>query len=147
MIKQNIVFVENRAGSLREVTKLLAEKKVDIYGFACFDAPEFAVFRMVCSDADRAAQILSESGYMNRTTEVIVVDLKDEVGSLDGLLSVIEESNVNLNYIYTSFHRMDQIPVVIICSEANMETECVLKNNGFRILDTVEALGKQTGGN
>lgn len=142
MVKQNIVFVENRSGSLREVTKLLADYQVDIYGFACFDAPEFAVFRMVCSDADYASRVLTENGYMNRLTPVIVVDLKDEVGTLDGLLEVIHDSNVNLNYIYTSFHRTDQIPVVIICSEANMETESVLRSKGFRVLDNVEELGR-----
>ncbi len=142
MVKQNIVFVENRSGSLREVTKLLADNQVDIYGFACFDAPEFAVFRMVCSDAEKASRILSENSYMNRLTDVIVVDLQDAVGTLDELLSVIHDSNVNLNYIYTSFHRVDQIPVVIICSEANMETESVLQNRGFRVLDNVEKLKK-----
>ena len=142
MVKQNIVFVENRSGSLREVTKLLADNQVDIYGFACFDAPEFAVFRMVCSDAEKASRILSENSYMNRLTDVIVVDLQDAVGTLDELLSVIHDSNVNLNYIYTSFHRVDQIPVVIICSEANMETESVLQNRGFRVLENVEKLKK-----
>ena len=40
MIKQNIVFIENKAGSLQKVTGLLKEAGIDIYGFACFDAPE-----------------------------------------------------------------------------------------------------------
>ena len=44
MIEQNIVFIENKAGSLQKVTELLAEAGIDIYGFACFDAPEFALF-------------------------------------------------------------------------------------------------------
>ena len=39
MIKQNIIFVENKAGSLQKVAGLLAEAGIDIYGFACFDAP------------------------------------------------------------------------------------------------------------
>lgn len=39
MIKQNIVFIENKAGSLQKVTGLLKEAGIDIYGFACFDAP------------------------------------------------------------------------------------------------------------
>ena len=47
MVKQNIVFVENTPGSLQKVTKILAENQIDIYGFGCFDAPEFANFRMV----------------------------------------------------------------------------------------------------
>ena len=50
MIKQNIVFVENKAGSLKQVTNILAENNVNIFGFTCFDTPEFAIFRMV-SDA------------------------------------------------------------------------------------------------
>ena len=57
MIKQNIVFIENKAGSLQKVTGLLAEAGIDIYGFACFDAPEFALFRMVTNQADEAGKI------------------------------------------------------------------------------------------
>ena len=30
MIKQNIVFIENKAGSLQKVTELLAEAGIDI---------------------------------------------------------------------------------------------------------------------
>ena len=45
MIKQNVVFVENKAGSLKRVTGILADNGINIYGFACFDAPEFAIFR------------------------------------------------------------------------------------------------------
>ena len=51
MIKQNVVFVENKAGSLKRVTGTLADNGINIYGFACFDAPEFAIFRMICNDS------------------------------------------------------------------------------------------------
>ena len=61
MVKQNIVFVENTPGSLQKVTKILAENQIDIYGFGCFDAPEFANFRMVCDDPEKADQIMAEN--------------------------------------------------------------------------------------
>ena len=32
MIRQNIVFIENKAGSLQKVTELLKEAGIDIYG-------------------------------------------------------------------------------------------------------------------
>lgn len=140
MIKQNIVFVENRAGSLRKVTEILAKENIDIYGFACFDAPEFALFRMVSSGADKAAAALTESGFINRVTNVIAVDLKDEVGGLDEILSVVGESNISLDYIYTSFHRDSQTPVVILHSDEIFVTESVLKSNGFKVLDSVDEL-------
>ena len=138
MIKQNIIFVENRAGSLQKVTGLLAEKGIDIYGFACFDAPEFALFRMVTDQADEAEKILSENGYMNRTTEVIAVDLKDQVGGLNEVLKVLGECNVNLDYIYTSYHRGHRLPIMILQAEDVFVTENVLKNNGFRVLSSLE---------
>jgi hypothetical protein len=140
MMEQNIVFVENKAGSLKKVTKILAENAIDIYGFACFDTPEFAIFRMVCSDPHKAETVLSENGYMNRITNVIVVNIKDEVGTLDELLDVLAQSNVSLNYIYTSFHRQNLIPVVILHSEEISETESVLRGNGFSVLSHVDEL-------
>ena len=142
MIKQNIVFVENRAGSLRRVTEILAEEKIDIYGFACFDAPEFALFRMVCSDAARAEEVLTEQGFINRITDVIAVNVKDEVGGLDEILNVVGESNISLDYIYTSYHRSNQIPVVILHSDEIFLTEGILKNNGFQAVGSVQELLK-----
>ena len=137
MVKQNIVFVENKAGSLKRVTGMLADNDINIYGFACFDAPEFAIFRMICNDPDKA-----ESGYMNRITQAIVVDMKDQVGGLDELLKIMADSNVSLDYIYTSFHRKDLRPVVILHSEDIAVTESVLKNNGFKVFSTADELEK-----
>ena len=72
MVKQNIVFVENTPGSLQKVTKILAENQIDIYGFGCFDAPEFANFRMVCDDPEKADQIMAENGF----SQAILPDLR-----------------------------------------------------------------------
>ena len=140
MLRQNIVFVDNRVGSLNRVTSILIENEINIYGFACFDAPEFAVFRMICDDADKADSVLSENGYMCRITPAIAVNMADTPGSLDSLLAVLRESNVNLNYIYTSYHRTSMIPVVILFSEDLSVTEGILKNNGFKILYGLEEL-------
>ena len=142
MIKQNVVFVENKAGSLKRVTGIIADNGINIYGFACFDAPEFAIFRMICDNPDKAEMILNQRGYMNRITQAIVVDMKDQVGGLDELLKVAADSNVSLDYIYTSFHRKDLRPVVILHSEDIAVTESVLKNNGFKVFSTADELEK-----
>ncbi len=140
MLTQNIVFVENKPGSLEKVTRIISRSGINIYGFACFDAPEFALFRMVCDDPEKAGKVLTENGYMNRSTSVVVVDMKDETGSLDAFLQVVGESNINLDYIYTSYHRTSQIPVVIMQCEELLVTESILRSNGFKVLDRVEQL-------
>ena len=145
MVKQNIVFVENTPGSLQKVTRILAENQIDIYGFGCFDEPEFANFRMVCNNPEKADEIIAEQGYMTRITQAILVDLQDEIGGLDKLLSVMGDSNVNLHYIYTFFHRGLKVPVAIMHCEDLLVAESVLRNNGFRVLDRlVNPEGVQT---
>lgn len=138
MIRQNIVFIENKAGSLQKATGLLAEAGIDIFGFACFDAPEFALFRMVTDKAEEAEKILTENGYMNRLTDVIAIDIKDEVGGLNAVLKVLGECNVNLDYIYTSYHRGNSLPIMILQTDDLFVTENILSNNGFRVLSVLE---------
>ena len=121
----------------------LADRTADCYardvaffdGFGCFDAPEFANFRMVCDDPEKADQIMAENGYMTRITQAILVDLQDEIGGLDKLLSVMGDSNVNLHYIYTFFHRGLKVPVAIMHCEDLLVAESVLRNNGFKVLN------------
>ena len=103
MIKQNIVFVENKAGSLKRVTGLLANNNINIYGFACFDAPEFAIFRMICDNPDKAEIILNQSGYMNRITQAIVVDMKDQVGGLDELLKIMAKKGAPIKELIDAY--------------------------------------------
>ena len=107
----------------------------DSFFGGCFDAPEFANFRMVCDDPEKADQIMAENGYMTRITQAILVDLQDEIGGLDKLLSVMGDSNVNLHYIYTFFHRGLKVPVAIMHCEDLLVAESVLRNNGFKVLD------------
>ena len=142
MVRQNIIFVENRPGSLKKVTGLLKENNMTIYGYACFDAPEFAVFRMICQDPDKAERIMTEAGYMNRVTPVLVVDASDEAKGLDAILSVLSDRNVNLNYVYTSHYRGTLSPVVVVYSEDLSVTESILQSSGFKTLDGVEELGR-----
>ena len=47
MIKQNIVFIENKAGSLQKVTGLIKDAGIDIYRIASFDAPQIALISKV----------------------------------------------------------------------------------------------------
>ena len=84
---------------------------------------------------EKADKIMAENGYMTRITQAILVDLQDEIGGLDKLLSVMGDSNVNLHYIYTFFHRGLKVPVAIMHCEDLLVAESVLRNNGFKVLN------------
>ena len=63
---------------------------------------------------------------------------KIKVGGLNEVLKVLGDCNVNLDYIYTSYHRGNCLPIMIVQAEDVFVTENVLKNNGFRVLSSLE---------
>lgn len=142
MLKQNIVFVENKKGSLKRVTEILKENNVYVHGFACFDAPEYALFRMIADDAEKAEKILTENGYMNRISRVTAVKLDEMADGLDTILGVFDESNLNLDYVYIAYHKTSQIPAVIIHSEEMTVAEKILTHQGYHVLNDARELLK-----
>lgn len=137
MLKQLAVFVENQPGSLRKVTTALHEKKVSIYAFASFDTPEFGILRMVVDQPEVAKAQLTSKGFVTKICDVIAIELPDEQGGMDHLLGSLYDSNISINYTYSSFGRMSAIPAVILHSDDIFETEEVLRRKGFTCMTTL----------
>ena len=131
MLKQVAVFVENHPGSLRKVTTELHKEGISIYAFTSYDTPEFGILRMVVDDPLKAKEILTSKGFVNKICDVIAIQLNDEKGAMDKVLNSLMESNVNINYIYSSFGYEDQRSAVIVHTDDIFEAENILKNKGF----------------
>ena len=136
MLKQLAVFVENQSGSLRKVTMVLHGLDINIYAFASFDTPEFGILRMLVDQPEKAKDALTSQGFVTRVCDVIAVELPDEQGGMDSLLAALHESNISINYTYSSFGRMSQIPAVVIHTDEVYETENVLRSKGFACMDS-----------
>ena len=131
MVKQISIFTENRKGAMRSITRLLAERGIDIDAFVTNDSAEFGIVRMLVSDPDLASALLAEAGYQIKRTAVMAVEIPDEPGSLDRLLECIENANINIDYLYASFDRASAGPVIIIRADDMDELERFLKGKGF----------------
>ena len=134
MLKQVSIFAENKKGAMRELTGVLQEKQINIWGSVTNDSAEYGIIRMVVSDPDLAAKALKESGYLCRLTDVIGVELEDKVGNLNRLLYALEESNINVNYIYQSYNRDSAMPVMVFEAEDIWEVADCLSGKGFTVL-------------
>lgn len=86
MIRQISVFVENQPGSMMNVTNVLTEAHVNIRAISTFDTPEFGIMRLVVDDPVRAKESLTSKGFVNRVSDVIGAELKDEKGNLNQML-------------------------------------------------------------
>ena len=96
MLSQVSIFAENKKGRLQNITSLLQKENINIWGSITNDSAEYGIIRMVVSNPEHAEKVLAEAGYLCRLTEVLGVELDDEVGALNRLLISLEESNINV---------------------------------------------------
>jgi len=102
-ITQISVFLENARGTLREMTKLLAENGIDIMALSIADTSNFGIVRLIIREAciDNAINCLKNAGFMAKKNNVICVGIPNKSGALDNVLAIIEEADVSIEYIYS----------------------------------------------
>lgn len=139
MIKQLSVFVENRPGSLMNVTSALTDAHINIRAVASFDTPEFGILRLVVDQAEAAKEYLTSKGFVVRIHEVIGVELEDKKGNLNQMLSILAEGKVNINYIYSFVIRQGVAPVMVFNTDDVVRASGILAKAGVKIVEELES--------
>ena len=138
MIRQLSIFAENKKGAMHQITQVLADAQINMNTLVTNDSAEFGIIRMLVSDTDRAARALKEAGYMCHTDYVAAAEIGDECGSLNRLLNVISDGNINLDYLYVTYSGLSRRPVAILRSVDIMEVEEFLKAKGYKMLERLD---------
>lgn len=134
MLKQLSIFGENSRGTMQKITAILQQEEINIWGSVTNDSAEYGIIRMVVSDPERAMETLTGVGYLCRLTDVMGIEVEDEVGNLNKLLLALSDSNINVNYIYLSFNRASGKPVLVLHTEDIWEAEECIAAKGFSAL-------------
>jgi hypothetical protein len=101
VVKQLSVFIANEAGRVSEVTGLLGERGINIRGFSVSDTADYGILRLVVDRPDEALTALKDAGFTVREDDVICIDLPDRPGGLAGVLKIVSEAGVNIEYVYS----------------------------------------------
>ena len=102
-IHQISVFLENRAGQLAEITKLLAQEHVDIRAISIAETADYGLARMIVDDSYKASSILLQHGDILSMTPVWAVEVPDRPAGLSELLNVLADAHVDIEYMYSLF--------------------------------------------
>lgn len=100
-VKQLSVFIENKAGRVSEVTSILGDADVNIRGFSVSDTADFGILRIIVDKPEEAKAVLKERGFTVKESDVICVLLPDQPGGLAGILKIVAEAGVNVEYVYS----------------------------------------------
>ena len=99
-VDQLSIFLENRAGRLAEVTRILAESGVNIRALSLADTSDFGILRLIVSDFDKAKENLKAGGFTVGRTTVVAVKVTDKPGGLHNILDMLRDAKINVEYMY-----------------------------------------------
>ena len=96
------VFLVNKPGVLAQVTRALAEEKLNIIAMTLVDSQEHGVLRFVAENEAVAREVVRKLNLPMTETEVLVLELSNRPGALAGVAGLLGESHVNINYAYVT---------------------------------------------
>lgn len=134
-IKQISVFLENNAGRLAEVTKIIAAAKINIRAISIADTADFGILRFISNNPDDAMAVLTEAGFTARITDVLAVEIPDEPGSLAAVMDLFQKKGVNIEYLYASLEGAKDKAVVIFKVKDVEHGRKIVRENGLSVLE------------
>ena len=133
-IKQLTVFVPNRKGTIVAVTDILAKNDINLRALSIAETEDFGILRLIVNDEVAAEKILKEEGYLIKMTDVVGVKIGDAPGKLSEALRVLDQNEINMEYLYAFMSRTEKHAYVVIRVEDNEKAEKVLTDDGFHIV-------------
>ncbi|MDO5562654.1 MAG: ACT domain-containing protein [Synergistaceae bacterium] len=139
-VKQISVFLENKPGQLSDVTKVLAEKDIDMRALSLAEAAEFGIVRLIVSDPEGTAKALKDAGYICALTPVIAAAVPDRPGGLYSVLELLRTNDINLEYAYVFIaKKKDGAYNIFHVADSEMERAMkVLAENGVTLVEQEE---------
>ncbi|MDM7203005.1 MAG: ACT domain-containing protein [Thermodesulfobacteriaceae bacterium] len=135
-IKQISVFLENKKGRLYEVLETLAKANINIRALAIADTSEFGILRMIVNNPDLARETLEKAGFTAKITNVIGVAVKDRPGGLADVLKVLQNRDLNVEYLYAFVGKSEEEAYVVIRTNNLEKTIDSLKEEGFKLIES-----------
>jgi len=137
-VKQISVFLENKSGRLAQVAKLLGEHGINIRALSIADTSDFGILRLIVNAPEKASQVLKTANFTLSETEIIVVQVPDHPGGLAEILEIMENSQVNIEYMYAFVGRTSEGAIVVFRVEQLDLAIEILAKAGIRLLDGAE---------
>lgn len=134
-IHQLSIFVENRQGTLIKVLHLLKEAGVQLIASTIADTVEYGIYRIICSEPERAYAILREKGISVALSDVFAIELDDQVGRTADTLTLFSEAGISIAYMY-SFLLKGKGILVFRTDDSDRTCEVIRRNDLAYIPET-----------
>ena len=132
-IRQISVFIENKVGRIMEITEVLGQNGVNIRALSLADTSDFGILRMIVNDIGKATAVLKGRGFIVKESYVVAVEVPDRPGGLAGVLKLMSEKGINVEYMYAFFEQPQNKALLIFRFENPDEAVRILQENGLNV--------------
>ncbi|MDR0912304.1 MAG: acetolactate synthase [Methanobrevibacter sp.] len=116
-IKQLSIFLENKKGRLWKALNTLAEGDINIRALSIADTSEFGILRIIIKDPITAKELLEKNNFIVKTIDIVGVELDDTPGGLSNVLKILNDEDINLEYIYAFTHEKTEKAILLLQAE------------------------------
>ena len=138
MATQISVFIENKEGRIKKAIDTLANAGVNIRALSVGDTTKYGILRLIVSDNETATKSLENDGFIVKESEVVVVAVPDKPNGLNSTLSILDDADINLEYIYAFVSSQPNEAIVAMKVEDTEKAIKVFEENNAKILKKEE---------
>lgn len=133
-VRQLSVFLENRLGTLWELTQALADHNIDVRAITLADTVEFGILRLIVSDPEAAERVLRERNFTVSITQVVCARVDDVPGGLNAVLQLLRSEGVSVEYLYAYISKSVEACVIFYVKDCARAEEA-LRRGGVTLLE------------
>ena len=134
VVQQISIFIENKEGRIKKAIDTLANAGVNIRALSVGDTTKYGILRLIVSDNETATKSLENDGFIVKESEVVVVAVPDKPNGLNSTLSILDDADINLEYIYAFVSSQPNEAIVAMKVEDTEKAIKVFEENNAKIL-------------
>jgi len=116
-IKQLSIFLENKKGRLWTALNTLAGGGINIRALSIADTSDFGILRLIVPEPEKAKKLLEKNNFIVKMKEVVAVELSDQPGGLASVLKILNDSDINLEYLYAFVHEKKDKAILLLSTD------------------------------
>jgi hypothetical protein len=133
-IKQISIFIENKEGRLKKAIDTISKAEINIRALSLAERAKFGILRLIVSDNEKAKSVLEENNFAVKENDVLVVEVPDKPNGLNSLLSILDDEDINVEYLYAFVGKKTDEAIVVMRVKNIEEGIKVLKAKNANLL-------------
>lgn len=140
LIRQLSIFIENRKGRLAEITRMIADRGINIRTLNIADTESFGILRIIVDEPEKVEAELKAAGLTVSSKSVVLLSVPDRPGGLADALVLLAANDIEVEYMYGfTAHKSDNSECALMVLRVSDENtaERLLADAGYGSVSSV----------